>query len=69
MILEIWDSLRDSIPAKDRLDAADNFIGVIDSYGMAEELRHSGLTFDKEIGAALVTHLGMDEDEEDEGHE
>ena len=62
-IIELWTRLKDLVPQKDRLDAADSLISICDEYGYADgiELRAD---LDKELHAAVITYFG-EEDLED----
>lgn len=39
MFLELWQSASNNIPKKDRMDAAEHFIKIFDSYESADGLR------------------------------
>lgn len=68
MIIEIWSNLRDYIPVRDRLNAADAFVMILDDNALADMVVDSGISLDKELGAALENklELGFDEDEEND---
>ena len=59
-IIELWTRLKDLVPQKDRLDAADSLISICDEYGYADgiELRAD---LDKELHAAVSTYFGEED--------
>lgn len=70
LILELWSRLKPYIPPKERLEAADVFIVVLDEFGKVDDdLIDEDL--DKNLLAAVKSHLGLSSDttEEDEGYD
>lgn len=65
-VVDLWSRLKPMIPAKDRLDAADALVSVCDEYGYADGIIDVE-DLDKELKAAVRTHFGESEDEEDDG--
>lgn len=64
-IVDLWARIKPLVPAKDRLDAADALVSVCDEYGYADGIdEHEDL--DRELKAAVRTHFGEVEDDEDE---
>jgi hypothetical protein len=64
-IVDLWSRLKPLVPAKDRLDAADALIAVCDEYGYADGIEEFQ-DLDRELKAAVKTHFGESEDDEDD---
>jgi len=65
LILELWTRLKPSIPPKERLQVADMLIVVFDEFGkFDDDLINEDL--DKELRAAVKSHMLEPEDGEDE---
>lgn len=75
MFLELWDSVKDFIPAKSRDDVAEEFLGTLANFGVdpkelsiiAEEDRNLHNAFESLFGVEIVE--GFDEDEDDDYQE
>lgn len=66
-IIELWARMKPFITAKDRMDAADAFVSVLDEHGMADALEAQGeLVPDKHLRAATVSYYGIEDDEDEE---
>lgn len=66
-IIELWTRMKPFITAKDRMDAADAFVAVLDEHGLADSLEAQGeLVPDKHLRAATVSYYGIEEEDEDE---
>jgi len=68
LINEIWGALKPYIPAKERLNAADQLVEIFDDYGMSEGFE-TEMDLEPEIKAASASLLGsaeLDEEELDE---
>ena len=65
LIIELWARLKTYISSKERLEAADTFVVVFDEFGkIDDDLLEEDL--DKELRAAVVSHLGGSVEDEDE---
>jgi isocitrate dehydrogenase kinase/phosphatase len=65
MIVDLWSRLKLLIPKKERLEAADVIVAVMDEHGYADGLEDED-SLDKELLAAVKSHYGVDLDEDDE---
>lgn len=64
ILVSIWDTVKTFIPKKDRIEAAEQLIRVIDEeldlVGIEEEFN----SFDTVLKAAAKSHFGADDDED-----
>lgn len=66
LIIEIWSRMKPFVTAKDRLDAADALVVVFDDFGMTDGFDDHQEAMDKQLGAAIHSRFGLDEEEEDD---
>lgn len=65
LILELWARMKSHIPPKERLEVADILVVVFDEFGLIEDdLMDEDL--DKELRAAVRSHIGEPTDYEEE---
>lgn len=67
LIIELWSRIKSHIPPKERLEVADIVVVVFDEFGLVENsIMDEDL--DKELRAAVRSHVGepLDYDDEDE---
>ena len=64
-IQDLWLSVKGYIPKKDRLDAADAFVIILDEYGVTDGIEYEEF-IDPDLKVALVSYYGLDENEDDE---
>jgi len=65
VLVSIWDTLKTFIPKKDRIEAAEHLVRVVD-----EELDLVGIeddvnSFDTVLKAAVKSHFDVEEEDED----
>jgi hypothetical protein len=64
ILVSIWETVRTFIPKKDRIEAAENLVRVMDEeldlVGIEDELQ----SFDAVLKAAAKSHFGDDEDDD-----
>lgn len=66
LLLELWGRVKSHIVPKERLEVADILVAVFDEFGLVEDdLLDEDL--DKELRAAVRSHLSAPEDTEEEG--
>ena len=63
LIVDLWNRLKDIVPKKDRLDAADIIVSVFDDYGFSDGVDCDD-ALDKELNAAIKSHYGFEQEEE-----
>ena len=64
IVLELWDRIKSNIPVKSRLDAADVIVSVFDDAGLnVDKLLGDA---DKHLTAAIISHYGIEDEEEEE---
>lgn len=71
LLLELWARIKSHVAPKERLEVADILVVVFDEFGLVED-DLLDMDLDKEMRAAVRSHLsedGLDEDEEDFGFE
>ena len=66
VLVSIWDTLKTFIPKKDRIEAAEHLVRVVD-----EELDLVGIeddvnSFDTVLKAAVKSHFDVEEEEDDD---
>lgn len=70
VIVELWDKMKDYIPAKERLNAADDMLTVFDDFGLADGIDDLAGELDKPLQTAVVSKYALDdaleEDDEDD---
>ena len=66
LIIELWARIKSHIPPKERLEVADILVVVFDEFGLVEDsIMDEDL--DKELRAAVRSHVGDPLDYEEEG--
>ena len=65
-LVEIWDGMKNYIPKKDRLQAAEQIITIFDENADLAEIQDNINMFDSAMKNAIIGHFGLDEDEDDE---
>ena len=65
LLIELWSRIKSHIQPKERLEVADIMVVVFDEFGLVEDdLLDEDL--DKELRAAVRSHLSEPEDEDEE---
>tara|TARA_B100000902_G_scaffold318951_1_gene311063 strand:- start:3236 stop:3466 length:231 start_codon:yes stop_codon:yes gene_type:complete len=64
-LIELWDSMKNYIPKKDRLQAAEQLVGLADENLDLSEIQENIMMFDSAMKNAIVGHFGFDEEDED----
>ena len=66
ILVSVWDALKTFIPKKDRIEAAEQLIRVMDGeadlVGIEDEIN----SFDAVLKAAAKTHFGADDDDDED---
>lgn len=57
-VIDLWGSIRELLPAKDRQQIADILVSVCDEYGFADGLSVSVSELDGELKAAVQSRMG-----------
>jgi|TARA_B110000305_G_C19368344_1_gene603100 hypothetical protein len=65
-LVEVWDGMKNYIPKKDRLQAAEQIITIFDENADLAEIQDNINMFDSAMKNAIIGHFGLDEDEDDE---
>lgn len=66
-LIEVWSRLKPYINTKDRMDAADAFVAVIDEHAISDDIEEQiGSISDKHLKAALVSRYGYEDQDDDE---
>ena len=64
MIVDLWSRLKPILSKKDRLEAADVIVAVMDEHGYADGLEDEQ-SLDKDLLAAVKSHYGVDLEDDD----
>lgn len=64
-LIELWDGMKNYIPKKDRLQAAEHLIGVCDENLDLADIHENINMFDSAIKSAIVGHFGFDEEDDE----
>lgn len=68
LILELWARIKAHVAPKERLEVADILVVVFDEFGkLDDDLMDEDL--DKELRAAVKSHLGGPSEEDEEGYD
>jgi hypothetical protein len=65
-LVEVWDGMKNYIPKKDRLQAAEQIITIFDENADLAEIQDNINMFDSAMKNAIIGHFGLDENEDDE---
>lgn len=66
-LIEVWSRLKPFLGSKDRMDAADAYVAVIDEYAVSDDIEDQISSIsDKHLKAALVSRYGYEEDDDDD---
>lgn len=63
-VIDLWGSIRELLPAKDRQQIADILVSVCDEYGLTDGLGMSVSELDGELKSAVQQHMGDSESDE-----
>ena len=71
LLLDVWDTIKSQIPAKERLHVAEEVIRTFDDNVSISEVEDHLNEFDTVMKAAIVSHfdIGLDDGEDDEDWE
>jgi hypothetical protein len=65
-LIDLWDSMKNYIPKKDRLQAAEQLVGITDENLDLSDIKENINMFDSAMKNAIVGHFGFDEEDEEE---
>lgn len=65
LLLELWDGMKTYIPVKDRIQAAEHLVSLTDEHLDLAELEDYLEMFDAVMKAAIKSHYGYEDDDED----
>lgn len=68
-VIDLWGSIRELLPAKDRQQIADILVSVCDEYGLTDGLGMSVSELDGELKSAVQQHMGDEDDYHDDDRE
>jgi hypothetical protein len=68
LLLDLWDSVKAFIPAKERLHVAEEMVRTFEDHVDISEAIDNANEFDSIMKAALISHfdIGLDEDEDED---
>lgn len=67
LLVSVWDSLKNYVPKKDRIEAAEHLVRVFDEEADMLNIDEEVHTFDSVLKTAVIGHFGLgDEDDEDD---
>jgi hypothetical protein len=66
-LVELWTRLKPFITQKERMDAADAFVAVVDEYAVSDDFEEQAPSIsDKHLKAALISRYGCEDEDDDE---
>ena len=65
-LIDLWDSMKNYIHKKDRLQAAEQLVGITDENLDLSDIKENINMFDSAMKNAIVGHFGFDEEDEEE---
>ena len=66
ILVELWETMKPYITARERMHAADELISFMDAHGLVDDLDTDVEHLPKELRAAVITHYDIEPDEEEE---
>ena len=66
LLISIWDSMKNYVQKKDRVEAAEHLVRVFDEESDMMGVEEEAHTFDSALKAAVVGHYGLHEEDEEE---
>ena len=64
-IVEMWDKMKPYIIARERVNAADELVSLLDAHGIGDGFE-SNVDLPPELRAAVIAHYDYEDDEEEE---
>ena len=65
-LIELWDTMKIYVPKKDRLQAAEQLIGLSDENLDLSDIQENISMFDSAMKNAIIGHFGVSDEDEDE---
>lgn len=65
-LIELWDTMKIYIPKKDRLQAAEQLVGLSDENLDLSDIQENISMFDSAMKSAIIGHFGVSDEDEDE---
>ena len=65
-LIELWDTMKIYVPKKDRLQAAEQLIGLSDENLDLSDIQENISMFDSAMKSAIIGHFGVSDEDEDE---
>jgi len=69
LLYEVWDKVKAYVPKKDKIHIAEELVRVFDNTVGLDEIESELNSFDSVIKAALMSHLDLGYEEDDEEDE
>lgn len=69
LLYEVWDKVKAYVPKKDKLHVAEEMVRVFENTVGLDEIEPELNSFDSVMKAAIVSHLDLGYDNEDENDE
>lgn len=66
LLVSTWDSIKNYVPKKDRVEAAEHLVRVFDEEADLGNIEDEVITFDGALKTAVVGHFGFGDDEDAE---
>jgi len=64
-VVELWESMKPYITARERMHAADEFVSLFDAHGLGDGFENT-VDLPSELRAAVIAHYDLEEDEDGE---
>jgi|TARA_B110000977_G_C11088712_1_gene495867 hypothetical protein len=66
LLVSVWDSVKNYVPKKDRVEAAEHIVRVFDEEADLGNIEDEVATFDAVLKTAVIGHFAFGEDEDDD---
>lgn len=65
LLISVWDALKNYIPKKDRIDAAEHVFRVFDEESDMSGIEDATVGLDSALTSAIKSHYGFDDDDDE----
>jgi len=64
-IVELWETMKPYITARERVNAADEFVSLLDAHGVGDGFEDA-VDLPSELRAAVISHYDFEDDEDED---
>ena len=69
VLVSVWDAIKHYVPKKDRIEAAEHLIRVLDEELDLADIEHDIPSFDSVLKAAAKSHFDAEDDEDTDDYD